>query len=414
MNKKNKWYKLDNAAKIFPPTTDKKDPNVFRFSCELFDIIDPIILQESLDITLKEYPVFLSVLKKGLFWYYLEATNLVAKVSEENMPLCHILKNGLLFRVSYYKNRINLEVYHALTDGTGTLQFLKSMVCHYLKIKYKMENFIKLDDTSLEGKSIDSFNKYYNKNEPKKFLQKIPAYRIRGSRYPEEQLKIIEGIVSTKKILEISKENDTTVTAYLVSVLIKSIGETMTERERKKSIVITVPVNLRKYFPSNTVRNFFNIVSIKYKYNEQELETIIKDIHKQLKENLDKKQLKERINSFEYYENLFIFRLIPLFIKDIVLKYSYRIMRKYQTMTLSNVGIVKIPEEFEKYIKLFDVFASTDTIQICMCSYKDNMVISFTSHMINTEIQKNFFRELSNKIDVQINTNIIEEEEYYE
>jgi NRPS condensation-like uncharacterized protein len=136
MNKKIKrWYKLDNAAKIFPPTSTKKDPKVFRMSCELYEDVDEKILQEALNATIEEYPVFLSSLKKGLFWYYLETSSVIPKVEKENTLICDNMDSSLLFKVSYYKKRINLEVHHALTDGTGTIFFIKSLVTNYLKSK---------------------------------------------------------------------------------------------------------------------------------------------------------------------------------------------------------------------------------------------------------------------------------------
>ena len=118
------------------------------------------------------------------------------------------------------------------------------------------------------------------------------------------------------------------------------------------------------------------------------------------------------MNGLALFENIFIIRLVPVFIKDIVLKISYMLSRRYHTMTFSNIGIVTMPEVFEKYIDYFDVFASTDGMQACMCSYKDSLMVSFTSHFINAEIEKNFFRTLTgNDIKVTINANIVEEDD---
>ncbi|MBE6139408.1 MAG: hypothetical protein E7174_02760 [Firmicutes bacterium] len=414
--KNKKWYKLDNAAKIFPPNINKKDSKVFRFACELYEDIDKTILQNALDKTLEEYPVFLSSLKKGLFWYYLETSSVTPLVTEENKAICDIIDKDLLFRVSYYKKRINLEVNHSLTDGTGTLAFLKSLVSNYLIEKYNIKSKIIMDTTSVYEKEIDSFEKYYSKNKKINLTKSIKAYNLKGEMYPENRLKIIEGVVSTKKIIELAKNYKTTVTVYLTSVLIKSIGETMSVKERKKPIVVTVPVNLRKYFKSNTVRNFFNTISVRYKMNgNDKIEQIIESVDKQFKQYLQIDNLNKQMNSFAVFENVFIIRLVPVFIKDVVLKYFHSRSRKEQTIALSNIGIVEMPKELQKYIKLFDVFASTDCTQICMCSYLDNMVLSFTTHFVDSEIEKNFFKILNkNDIEIVINTNIVEDDDYEE
>lgn len=415
MNKKNKkWYKLDNAGKIFPPTSTREDPNVFRFACELYDNVDPLVLQDALNNTLEEYPLFLSRLEKGLFWYFLELSTEKPKINKEQNPPCDKIDDGLLFRVSYYRKRINLEVYHALTDGTGAMAFLKTLVSNYLTMKYNIEDKFILDDSSIYEKEDNSFEKYYNKSKLS-VTKEEKAYNLKGTKILEDRLKIIEGIVPTKDVLKLAKEYKTTVTIYLTSILIKSIGATMSRKEKRKPVVVTVPVNLRKYFKSNTVRNFFNTITVSYKFNDDydTLEEIISNISEQFKMKLTKENLDKQMNELAVLENIFIIRLIPVFIKDIVLKWFYKKSRKEQTIALSNIGIVEMPNKLEKHIKLFSVFASTDCMQLCMCSYLDKMTLSFSSHFVDTEIQKNFFTELSKKdVEVIINSNALEESEY--
>lgn len=418
MNKKDKkWYKLDNAGKIFPPTSSKNDPKVFRFACELYEDIDRNLLQGALDKTIEDYPLFLSSLKKGLFWYYLETSNIKPVVTEEENTLCDNIDTELLFRVSFYRKRINLEVYHALTDATGTLAFLKSLVTNYLVAKYNIKDKFMLDDSSMHEKEDDSFEKYYKKSTKLKLPKADKAYNLKGVKHLENRLQLIEGIVPTKDILTLSKLHNTTVTVYLTSVLIKSIGSTMSRKEKRKPVVVTVPVNLRKYFKSNTARNFFNTITVSYKFKDdnEDIEKIIESIDGQFKEKLNKDYLDTQMNALAVLENVFLIRLVPVFIKDIVLKYFHLKSRYEQTIALSNVGIVEMPEKLQKYIKLFDVFASTDCMQMCMCSYLDKMLLSFTSHFVDTEIQKNFFTELSKQnIDVIINNNVLEESRYEE
>lgn len=410
--KNKKWYRLDNAAKIFPPTTDMYDPKTFRFSVALKEDIEENILSEALVETLKDYPIFHSVLKKGIFWYYLEESEAKPRVSKEEKIPCDYMY-GLLYKVTYYKKRINLEVSHALTDATGTLSFLRVLTANYLKIKYKIKDIPVMDTASTTEKSDDSFEKYYKRARIHKKHIGRKAHKIWGQDYPENRIKIIEGLMSTKKVLELSKRYNTTLTIFLTSLLIDSIGKQMTEREKKRPVYITVPVNLRKYFPSKTTRNFFNTISVYYKFEDDyKFEDIVGAVAKQFKERLTKEALKDNMSDMVLLENIFVLRLVPRFFKDFVLKLSFELSRKMHTMTLSNIGAIEMPEVFEEYIDYFDIFASTDGIQACMCSYKDNLMVSFTSHFLNSEIEKNFFRALSDEnIEITINTNVFDEEE---
>ena len=181
MNKR--WYKLENAAKIFPPTSTKNDTKVFRFYVELNECIEQKILDRALQKTLKEFPLFRSTLKKGFFWYYLETSNIIPEVKEENSIPCEEMKDGLLFRVSYYKKRINVEVNHALTDGTGTLNFLKVLICNYETIKNKVSKDVIVDDISVIDREKDSYKKYYKKEKLFQKNESKKAYVKNGKKF---------------------------------------------------------------------------------------------------------------------------------------------------------------------------------------------------------------------------------------
>lgn len=417
-----KWYNLDNAAIVFPSTSTRKDSKVFRFACSLKENVDKDILQQALNKTLVSYPIFSSVLKKGLFWCYLETTNIIPVVKEENDHICASIykysNRDLLFNVTYYKTRINLEVYHALADGTGALQFLKKLVLNYLTIKYNLDNDIKLEDiSSLVEKEDDSFKKYYQHEKNQLFRKSERAYKFKNYKFSENRIKVIEGVVLTNDLLNLSHKYNTTLTVFLTSVLLKSIDETMKVGDKKRPVSITIPINLRKYFKSSTIRNFFVTMNAKYKFDEEntELKTVVEDVDKQFKENLTKESLSEKFNRYTMIEHNIAVRIIPYFIKNILLKIFYKMEMSACTTSLSNVGIVSMPEEVKKYIDMFTFFSGTEELQVCVCSYDDKTTIGFTSRYINSEIEKNFFRNLSSMgVDITINTNQTDEVDDYE
>ena len=144
MDRSANWYKLDNAAKIVPSTARGANTRVFRITCELKEEIDKATLQSALDETIEEFPFFNCVLHRGLFWYYLEDSNLRAVVEKENSPACLPLyipgHKNLLYRVNYFEKRINLEMFHVLADGTGAFMFFKNLTYFYYKeINYVFE-----------------------------------------------------------------------------------------------------------------------------------------------------------------------------------------------------------------------------------------------------------------------------------
>ena len=192
--KRTRWRKLDNAAQAFPAATGKKDTRVFRFYCTLKETVDKTALQKALDLTLEKYPLFLSVLRKGVFWFYMEPREIRAVVKEEDKPPCSRIyvpdQKKLLFEVSYYRNRINFEVFHGLTDGTGAMQFLKELVRNYLVTRYPDRVFPELGgdeeltDTDYEE---DSFSQYYT-GDRRRQNKSRPAFQLRGERLEQWEM----------------------------------------------------------------------------------------------------------------------------------------------------------------------------------------------------------------------------------
>lgn len=408
MTKTNKWYKLDNAAKIFPPTTTYYDPKIFRFSVILKDEVNQTQLKQALDETLNDFPIFKSVLKKGLFWYYLEESNIDATIGEETNSPCEKLNTSLLFEVTTYKTKINLEVYHALSDGTGCITFFKNLIYNYLCIHYKIEKKDTLTTSSDFEKESNSFEKYYNPKRKIRVSNRKNSYVLKGPWYPEGKLNITTGVVSTKELIKLAKEHNTTITCLLASIIIKSLENIMSVKDKKKQVSITVPIDLRKFYKSDTVRNFFNVTNITYQFSKkvESLDDIISSVNNQMKKSLEPDVISNQMNKMIWLEKFFIVRLIPLVIKNIVLKYSYKKTRLKQTLGLSNVGIISVPKEVEKYIEKFIVFNSTDALELCVCSYLDELSLSFTSHFISNEIENNFFRTLKEfGINIEIYSN---------
>lgn len=411
-----RWSRLDNAAKIFPANSSRKDSKVFRFFCELREPADPLVLQSALDETIRQFPFYCSVMKRGLFWNYLEESSLRPTVSFENTPPClslyHPDRKSLLFRVFYYGRRINLEIYHALADGTGALQFLCTLVHRYLLEKHP-EDFPsppRLAYTASRSQLWDdSFQKYYEKPPfPKPAFTKS-AYRLRGERLPENRLSIVEGHMPVEALLACSRARNATLTEFLTAVLIRSIYAQMRLRDRKRPVVITVPVNLRNYFPSESARNFFTTINVGYDFSRQpdDLDAVTAHIHQSFQENLTGSRLHDQINMLCYLEHSMTLRLVPLLLKDQILHTAGQLANRQVTASFSNVGKVTMPEEMGPYIHLFGAFTSPNKLQASVCSFQGRYVIGFAGPYSGHDVEREFFRSLVQMgIDVEIAANL--------
>lgn len=395
--KLSQWRKLDNAAQAFPAVTSKKDSRVFRFYCQLKEEVNKEILQEALDKTMEKYQLFQMVLRKGLFWFYLEHRDLRAQVKEEDAPPCSRIyipdKKSLLFEVSYYKDRINFEVFHALTDGTGAMHFLQELVKNYLLLAHPDKKLPELsNDENITQKDLaeDSFSQYYNADMPKIKEKKEKAFQFKGEMLDQKDMEIAEIYLPVKETLAKAREYQASITVLVAAMLICAIHEEVPKSQQKKPIGLMIPVNLRNYFPSDSMANFFGWIEVKYHFKQN---TVLRDVVEEIKNQFEKELSKERIgmrmNELVRLEKHPVLRMVPLEVKSLALQAGTVFGGRGITAVYSNVGVIRMPEEYGEYISRFGIFASTNCLQLCSCSYGDELVLDMTTKIPGESIQRN-------------------------
>lgn len=389
-----RWYKLDNSAKIIPSMTNNLNTNVFRLVCSLKEKVEADKLAIALKMTCEEFPMFTCKMKSGLFWHYLETSSSDPFVEEDHVYPCSKLDGDLLFKVTYYKNRINLDMYHVLADGNGALEFLKYLVACYLDLVYGLSHHDKVNTASIYAKESDDFKKFSKFGKKKVDNQYKSAYKLKFPRKENTVGDVIEVHLSASEIKRIAHECDCTVTVYLTAILIRSIVECAHVGDLKKPIGIIVPIDLRGIFPSQTVRNFFYTVNIQYEYREEDtLLDIINFLKEKFSEKFSKDNLQALLDSYMSLEKLLLLRIIPNFLKDFILGIITG-FRNTETMGFSNLGVIKMPEVYSDYICAFSGVMSTVGLQLTTMTYNDELRFSFMSHFLTNEIEKNMVKFL--------------------
>ncbi|HEY8444923.1 MAG TPA: hypothetical protein VIK94_02200 [Bacilli bacterium] len=404
-----KWYKLDNAAKIFPPVSSKRRTNIFRLSFEMDTEVDPLILQKALEIVIERFPMYKVRMKKGVFWYYLEPNKAYVPLHRESPYICRMIENyddnnGYLFRLSYFYKRISLETFHSLTDGYGALEFLKSIVYSYLELQdIKIAdnlNVLTKDVEVNQAEKQDSFNYHYDPHLKKPEKEKR-AQQFKSPMYNDNWVGLIIGTVDVNEIKGLAKKYDATITEYLAAVLFYSAYKTQHLLEKKnKPFTIFIPVNLRRFFDSKTLRNFSLYVrtSLELKGNLQ-FEDMIKIVKSDMEKGLDKEKLHAMfVNNVRKEKNIFV-RIVPMFIKELILRLGYYLLGdSVNTLSFSNLGLVNLPEEMLKHIDKI-IFANgasfSSPLNLGVITVNNKMTIAFSSKLIDRSLQKEYFRFLS-------------------
>ena len=405
------WLKLDNAAKIYPAARRRDWMAMFRFSASLTEPVDPALLQRALAVVMPRFPAFSVRLRRGLFWFYLEHTgnlpDVQPDVNNPCVPIDAAANKNLLFRVRYYGSRISLEVYHVLCDGTGGLCFLKTLVAEYLTLKYGVaiprgNGILDCGEPPRPEELEDAFLRYAGRTSLSR--QEEDAFYIRGEQEPPEHVHVTTGMIPVAALLQKAREKGVSLTEYLTAVLLLSV-DTLQRQEvkahrRLKPVKVCVPVNLRAFFPSETLRNFSLFINpgVDPRLGQYTLDELLVAVHACMKLEATPQRLAARFAANVRSEQNPLLRAAPLFLKNLVMRAVFARVGDRKTSTiLTNLGQVRLPPEMAAYVERMDLVLgplSRNRVVSAVLSYNDILYFSFTRTIKDSRLERAFFKNL--------------------
>jgi NRPS condensation-like uncharacterized protein len=405
------WFKLDNAAQIYPPVLTGQWAAMFRLSADLTEDIDPQILSQAQERVLKRMPSFATTLRYGLFWFYLEHIDGQPPIVEDtNNPMQKInfrKNNHVMYRLLYYRNRIAVEFFHTLTDGTGGMTFLMTLISEYLSLRHGLQvpagkYILDCCQPPQQEELEDAFMRYgQNKTLG---IAENNSYQYWHSRTDFNKMMIISGSVSTEQLKQLARSYNAPIGTFCAGLLLYSALQLQKKdrrkRMKKKEVKISVPINLRQFFPSRTVRNFSAFVNpglygILGDYSLKETVEYVKNyfgIHVN-----EKRQLAKFSYNVAAQRNPLI-RITPLILKIPALFIAYFTAGDLlYCSTISNLGNVSLPEEMAQYVERLDFMLGKAIMGRSMLgcvSYNGRTIFNFTRNIRETELERVFFSTL--------------------
>lgn len=418
-----RWMRLDNAAKIYPAARSRTWVNMFRISATLCEEIDRDLLKSALDVTVRRFPSIAVRIRTGFFWYYLEEIPHAPEIMDErSFPLSRMPFEKLqkcAFRVLVYKKRVAIEFFHSITDGNGGLIFLKTLLAEYLQEKYNVDIpatdgvLDRLEEPS-EAELEDSFQRA--SGDVGESRNADTAYKIRGTREEDSFLTDTALIMSASEIRSLAHNYGVTANTFLTSAALLAIINIQKElgvrRRKMKPAKILIPVNLRKMFDSRSLRNFvmYATPSIDPRLGEYSFEEICESVHHQLGLAVTKKQMSKKITNNIRSERIFAIKILPLFIKNPIMKAVFSAVgEKKSCLTLSNLGLVRVPEEMSGYIERMDFVLGIQSTRHHNCgviTYGDTLVMNVIRNIREPIFERHLhevLKELGVKIKVESN-----------
>lgn len=406
------WYRLDNSAIVYQMIITRETQSLFRLGAQLKTAVDHEALRQSVEDALVRYPFFKSELRHGFFRPYLGKNTLPPLVFEDDGIVLKILSfrknNKYLFRTSYFKNTIYMDFFHGLCDGSGAMEFLKTVLYYYHQ---RTEKFISPSLIRLAGdaenpeETEDAFCKYYKKFDLFDGIKKMAGgngYRLKGKQFAFPGFGLIQITVPTDKLLAAARSFGCSITALLTSINLLAIHNVYGDKPQKEPYVAFIPVNLRKRYPSDTLGNFTVFAKcVIPKNTEMNLESLTKTTSKLIAEQLEEKELDIKLSFASLMATLPLLKFMPLFIKSFISKLGRSFGNKTkQTFILSNLGKVNLSESEELDSLCFCLNCSKKTPDnMGVVSYENKTVISFTRKLISTDTEREFAKILASLID---------------
>ena len=388
--RKLRWLRLDNAAKIFPAARNQRWSNVYRISFSLNEEIDVAVMQSALDVTARRFPSIAARLRRGIFWYYVQQLEQAPVIRDEvSYPLARMSRDEArrcALRVIVYKNRIAVEFFHSLTDGSGGMIFLTTLVAEYLEQKHG--TLIPVSDQVLDRveepgdeELEDSFLKYAGPIKGKR--REKDAWQLRGTPEYDGFVNLTCFELSSQNVKERAKRYGVSVTSYLCAVLMYALQQMQKDEisniHRRKPIKVHIPVNLRNLFPSRSLRNFFLYTTpqLDTRMGEYQFDEICQLVHHWMGLEITPRKMAMMVAGNVSSEKILLVRLLPLFIKNIILKtIFFATGERKSCLSLSNLGNISVPEEMAPYISHMDFIIGVKATAPYNCG-----VISYGDHL---------------------------------
>lgn len=446
------WVRLDNASNIFLAARSDADPKVFRLSAEMDHEVDPRLLQQALDATYDRYPLYHAVLRRGVFWYYLQDSDLRPLVAPEQQHTCAPVyqadRRTLLFRVLHHRRRVILEIFHALSDGTGALWFLTDLVNAYTRLRYPAPGEHPAEPA--HELAADSFGHYFRRpsrgrrrdrrhprhEDPaaeseaeaaftreaapaaltversarpdpgapdearrRRFHAARRAHRVAGTRTPDNRTRVVELTVPVADVLALARAEGVTLTMYLTALFFESVRLSSGDLGRHRTLAASVPVNLRQFFPSTSARNFFATIRVEHRYGEgaDDLGSICRGLESQFRPKAAPEALERKLRRFIRFERTPVLRIVPRPLKDLLLGLINRGSNRGLTVAVSNLGRVVLPEPAESRVGRMLFHVSAVRPQFCAISHAGLLTVSFTSPFVETGHVREFARMLTER-----------------
>ena len=403
-----KKFPVDNSSILYLALIRKHHTNIFRFSMTLTEDVQPDLLQIAVNRAYSRFPTIFSGFQPGLFQYSQVTAAMPPQVTQDpglliNMTRAEIARCA--YRVFFSGKAVILEGFHAVTDGYGMIASLSTLIAEYLRLRYGLESPVgypvfDLNEEPKKEETDDSYLKYAGTNAlhlPSRYSYQLPGYTPKCGPVRSEIF-----VYPVQELLCCSRRYGVSITALLTAVMAQSIMELQHRRKEKKlrPVRIMVPIDLRKIFPSKTLRNFilYALPTMEVSESGSGIRELAASFSRQIKAHMEKENLSGIIAYNVKTQKLPVLRILPAHVKCGLMRLAYSFFgESNSSLTMTNLGNIALPDNMIPYVESFTLTMMPrmrSPYNCGMYSYNGNFYINLCRFPEQSELENIFTRNL--------------------
>ena len=403
-----KTYPIDNSAILYLAQMDRDHSNVYRFTVTMAEPVCPEQLQQAADRIYTRFPTIFAGIRPGIFSYSMIPAETAPQVAADPGLLLTMRSPEMqqcAYRIYHNGCEIIIEAFHALTDGHGAIASIRALLSEYLYLRHGVvsreqqavhESGEPVPEQELQDAYLD-----HGRGKPRSVPNR-QAYQLPGENR-DWQVKTSVEAFSTGDLLKAARSSGVSITAMLSGIMAESIMEIQKKhnlRGQEKPVRIMVPINLRRQFPSGTLRNFILYALPTMEPGEIHLPRWerLQRLQEQLRHQTAPELLRGQIARNVQLQNNLLFRMIPLGMKCALMRLVYRFFgERNSSITLTNLGAVSLSDSLRPFIRGIDVHLTPRRQSPYNCgliSWGDTTSITITRFGAVPELEYLFFGKL--------------------
>ena len=353
---------IDNSAILYLALIRKDHTNIFRFTLTMTQEVDPDMLQTAVDRVYHRFPMIFAGFRPGFFKYIQVQAEVPPQVMPD--PGCLITMTPkeiaeCAYRVYYRENLIIVEGFHALSDGYGIAASFSTLAAEYLSLRYGLQiptGYPVLDCTEMpsEAELEDSYLKYADARPlhmPSRY-----SYQLPGREASHDVIHEAPSWIPLGDVLKASKQHGISLTALLSAVMAASVMEVqqLAGGKMQRPVRIMVPIDLRRIFPSKTLRNFilYALPTMEPEEAGLSIRELALKFSGQIKDHLRKENLAGIISYNVKTQNSPLYKILPSKVKCGLMRLAYRFFgESNSSITFTNLGNIALPEAMLPYVQ---------------------------------------------------------------